>query len=30
LIRDTAALDRHFEAMRAPHINFGGKTTLNH
>ena len=30
LIRDAAALDRHFEAMWAPHTNFGGKTTLNH
>jgi hypothetical protein len=30
LIRDAAALDRHCEAMWAPHTNFGGKTTLNH
>ena len=30
LIRDAAALDRHFEAMWAPLTNFGGKATLNH
>ena len=29
LILDAAALDRHFEAMWAPHTNFGGKATLN-
>jgi hypothetical protein len=30
LIRDAAALDRHFGAIRTPHDNFDGKTTLNH
>jgi hypothetical protein len=30
LVRDAAALDRHFEAMWTPHTNFGGKTNLNH
>jgi hypothetical protein len=30
LIRDAAALDRHFEAVWAPQHNFDGKTTTNH